>query len=158
MNRTKRVSDYSAVKLFASAHLKQFKKVSTIAPVWNDSLKYPVLYAKHLRSKEFVKKFKKMFLRAQGVRYNCDIIYTSSKVTISYSSVVTVSVYYPQDASISVNYLPLQDPIDFILYICSSFGIWFGVSVLSCGGAVTDLVIKLRGKSTINKLNDKIKR
>ena len=136
------------------AVLKKFEKVSTLVPVYDKSLKYPVLSAKHLRNDEFVAKYKRIHDKVfSGSSQTCDTYYTSSRVTITYGSVTMVSVYYPHDANISVNYFPLQDPIDFLLYISSSFGIWIGVSVLSFCGAINDLLIKFKGKVTKKEIN-----
>ena len=99
--------------------LKMFQKVSTLTPLYDNSLKFPVLSAKHLRNETFVAEYQKIFGKPEKLSYACTVDYTSSKVTISHGSVVTVSVFFPQDASINVNYFPLQDSIDFILYICS---------------------------------------
>lgn len=44
-----------------------------------------------------------------------------------------MSVYWPQDPRVSINSVPIYDSIDYVLYICSTFGMWFGISVLSVG-------------------------
>ena len=120
--------------LLHAAVLNLFQKVSTLGPVYDNALKFPVLSAKHLRNKEFLQQYKLVLGEIHGrSKRSCETYYTTSKVTKSYGQGVTVSVYYPDDASIFVKFFPLQDPIDFILYICSSFGIWIGVSVLSFG-------------------------
>ena len=124
--------------------MNKFRKVTTLSPLFDNSLKLPVISAKHLMNETFVAEYRALFGDRKDAPKQCDLHYTSSKVTISYGSVVTISVYFPQDASTTVNHLPLQDPIDFILYICSTFGIWLGVSVLSVGGAIKNLFLKLK--------------
>lgn len=42
-----------------------------------------------------------------------------------------IGVYWPQDYFIRIDHVEDQLLIDFIVYICSSIGIWFGLSFCS---------------------------
>ena len=54
----------------------------------------------------------------------CNVDYYVTKLSPSYGSSVTLNVYWPQDSHIVIRHVPIYDLIDYLLYICSSFGIW----------------------------------
>ena len=44
----------------------------------------------------------------------CNLDYYVTKISTSYGSDLTVTVYWPQDSQVSTKFLPTYDPIDFI--------------------------------------------
>ena len=69
------------------------------------------------------------------------------------------AVYWPIEETTTLTYVPQQDLIDYIVYVCSSIGIWFGLSLYS---AVNYILQRFRTRTThdqvqvntINKLGE----
>lgn len=128
----------------------EMNKVLTFSPIFDETLQFPLLTAKHLRNDSFRANFMKLLEKCNVADTTCNLDYYVTKVSTSYGSDLTVTLYWPQDSQVSMKFLPTYDPIDFILYICSSFGIWLGVSVLSIGQDSKILVEKLLNRKLPN--------
>ena len=84
----------------------------------------------------------------------CHAHHYVSTQEVEYGSDVAVGVYWPNGYFINVNYVEDQLLIDYIVYVCSSIGIWFGLSFVSLIGAIEKCFAKplKRGHSNVLKI------
>ena len=73
---------------------------------------------------------------------DCYLEYFVSKNSINVDENLVIDVFWPQDSRSAMKHTPVYDMIDFLLYVCSSFGIWFGISVWSIGKSASLLCSK----------------
>lgn len=55
----------------------------------------------------------------------------ASKQVVSHTNNVRIGVYWPEEYFIVINHVEEQLLIDYIVCVCSSIGIWFGLSFCS---------------------------
>lgn len=81
----------------------------------------------------------------------CKSHYYVSRTMIGSGKQMKVGIFWPEDNSITVNHIADQALIDYIIYICSSIGIWFGLSFCS----LIDLFngVKKKGGETKSDIN-----
>lgn len=53
-----------------------------------------------------------------------------------------ISIFWPLDAMTHINHFPRYNTTDYIIYVSSSIGIWFGLSVFTLSNMLKDLVVK----------------
>lgn len=126
----------------------EMNRVLTFSPIFDETLQFPLLTAKYFRNDSIRANFVKSLEAHVVDDMTCNTDYYVTKIGSSYGSDLTVTVYWPQDSQVSMKFLPTYDPIDFILYICSSFGIWLEISVLSLGQNSEILVEKLLNRKS----------
>lgn len=118
-----------------------FGRIHTFYPISeSENMKYKMISSQILSDQTFLKSFNEIYKKYNKTLYDCHLQYLVSKFTLSFGTEVTVDVYWPQDSDILMNYVPVYDLIDYLLYVCSSFGIWFGLSVLSVSDSVISLL------------------
>ena len=104
---------------------------------------YPIITSKHFRNDSFRNEFTKILAETVINRLSCAVDYYVSRIETSYGSSIGINVYWPRDSHVYIQHVPSQDPIDFLLYLCSSFGIWLGVSILSISHGLIHLIVNL---------------
>lgn len=108
-------------------------------------IKYPLITTFTLRNNH---SFKEQFSRSANKRsflnavYGCHIKYYISKMSVDKSAAMSVSVTWPQGYDIHVQFLPVQELVDLLLYISSSINIWYGLSALSLLIGIRDVITK----------------
>lgn len=127
--------------------IEKLGRAHTFHPVENDKLDYPIITALSLRNRTFLGKFNAIYGKYNRTRLDCNLKYYITKIGMSFGPSVTISVYWPQDPLVWIDHVPVYDLIDYILYVCSSFGIWFGISVLSVGEVINSLIARLKPKA-----------
>ena len=120
--------------------MKVLHRVNTFYPVKNHTLKYQMVNAHTLQNDTFLEEYNEIFKKYNVTYTDCFLSYYVSKVSISFGDMVTIGVFWPQDSRIKMEQVPNIELIDFLLYVCSSFGIWIGVSVLSIGQAINSII------------------
>lgn len=114
----------------------------------------PVEFRNQTINNQFVKLFAKY--RRNGSKY-CYLKYNIPVTRIESDNRVTVAVNWSQDNEVVTSTVPDQLFIDFLIYVCSSVGIWMGLSVFSvidmfCDKFASQLHLKhdVKKKITIN--------
>ena len=105
---------------------------------------YRMITAKQFGNESFLNEFNEIFKKYNQTYSDCNLEYYVSKYSMSFGGTVTLSVYWPQDYRTEMKHVPMNDFIDFLLYVCSSFGIWLGMSVLSIGEFVNSIISYFR--------------
>ena len=59
----------------------------------------------------------------------------------------TIYVHWPQDKKISAIYVPLSETIDYVIYIGSCIGNWFGLSAISIIDIVPSVIKRLKSNT-----------
>lgn len=63
------------------------------------------------------------------------------------------SIFWPASETLLIVYVPDQDLIDYIVYVCSCIGIWFGLSFYSTYDGILHLQNFIRRKSNTNNIH-----
>ena len=61
----------------------------------------------------------------------CKFVYNVPQTMSQEGEKIGIVLNWPQDSGIEVDSVPNQETIDFLIYILSSIGIWFGLSIFS---------------------------
>ena len=133
--------------------MKVLHRVNTFYPVKNHTLKHQMVNAHALRNDIFLEEYNEIFKKYNVSYLDCFLSYYVSKVSISFGDMVTVGVFWPQDSRIKMEQVPNIELIDFLLYVCSSFGIWIGVSVLSIGQTINGIIGWYSGRKNSTEEN-----
>lgn len=104
---------------------------------------YPIITSKNFRNESFLNEFTNILAETVTNKFSCTFNYYVSRIGTSYSSSIGINVYWPRDSHVHIQHVPLQDPIDFLLYLFSSFGIWLDVSILSMSHGLIHLIVNL---------------
>ena len=110
--------------------IQKFSLVDTLAPIFT-SYDYPMITRTKLRNETFVDLFRREAEKAENPPCPCKFEYIVTRVYAYQANYPMVSVYWPQDSRNDIRYFPSFPATDYIIYVCSSIGIWFGLSVLS---------------------------
>lgn len=113
--------------------IKDLNLVDTFVPVF-DSYPLPILGPEYLINSSITSRVNKIIESINGADpppNTCFMHYYISRQTVGYSGNIAIGVYWPEDTFTSVTHVEDQGLIDFIVYICSSIGIWFGLSFWS---------------------------
>lgn len=73
----------------------------------------------------------------------CFFKYNIAKTRLEEDERLTIALNWPQSYGPITVRIPDQKIIDFIIYVCSSIGIWLGLSALSIGKNVCNNIIKM---------------
>lgn len=123
--------------------INKFGKVHTMTPVFHSDKnlsKYNILSTKFLRDRNVSNYFNNIMEPIERAFNVCYIEYHVTR-TVAHSTVQPkLSVFWPQDPKIDIRNLPEFDLTDFIVYVCSSIGIWFGLSAYSIFDSMDNLM------------------
>lgn len=132
--------------------------IDTFYPVEESTLELKPLFAIYLRNKTFLEHFNYIFKNYNRTYLDCHIKFYVSKISIAKATNMAVSVFWQQEPKLRIKYIPIYGMIDYALYVCSSFGIWFGVSVLSIGGYINTLILHRKRSKSVKKIFEPDKR
>ena len=118
------------LKSIREKFIQKFSLVDTLAPIFTP-YDYPMITRTNLRNKTFVNLFRPEAEKAENPPCSCTFEYIVTRIYAYQNSVPKVSVYWPQDSRNDIHYFPSFSATDYVIYVCSSIGIWFGLSVLS---------------------------
>ena len=122
--------------------IDQLKHVDTFLPVY-EPLSYPLLGPESFANRSIYKAFDDIRNSVKRPPPTCDSLYYISKLSVGKSNLIAISVLWPEDYTISVQHIEDQGLIDYVVYVCSSIGIWFGLSFCS----LIDVCNKLQSKA-----------
>lgn len=137
--------------------IKKFGSIVPWIPIYNETIKAKVPSELNFRNETFVNQINSV-LREQFKIGKSSCInrftLTNTRLSPSMRPGPVVAVFWPSSEAIDVTHVPDQELIDFIIYICSCIGIWFGLSVFS----VYDLFLTaLRLKGNNENRNESVK-
>ena len=122
------------------ATMAELGHVHTLGHV-HDRYKLPILSSNSFRNKSIDSRFKKLFKARTHLMYRiCHLEYNLPKTSIEKYERTSLVVYWPQDPGIDIFKVADQLLIDFIIYVCSSIGVWLGLSVFSVLNIITSFV------------------
>ena len=110
--------------------IQKFSLVDTLAPIFTP-YDYPVITGSRLRNETFVNLFRREAENAENPPCRCKLEYMVTRANAYQANYSWVNVYWPQESKNDIRYFPSFSATDYIIYVCSSIGIWFGLSVLS---------------------------
>lgn len=142
---------------------KAFNRIHTMSPLYEDELHHSqaknrivtTLMIRNLirnRNTSYSDKVKKIERSFNA----CEVQYHVTRSTAHRSADPLVSIYWPQDPQIEITTKPEWMLLDYIVYVCSSVGIWFGLSALTIFDSINQIFYP--GTKTRNILNEDIKK
>lgn len=121
--------------------MKEMKHVHTFDHVYRH-YDYPIITPEKLKNISFHNQFMKLkSTMTKDVINNCELTYNIPESIEESGENIRISINWPQNSGIKVDFIPDQDTIDLIIYILSSIGIWFGLSMFSILSLIEGIVI-----------------
>lgn len=134
------------LRLLNNASMEAMKYVHTLEHVY-EPYKYPIFDSDTLRHPIIGPKFLDLNSRNKQHDFvSCWFEYTVPKIVFNALNRVLVHVNWPQDPGIAIFTVADYAVIDYLIYICSSIGIWLGLSAYS--------ILDLIGHSVANHRTD----
>lgn len=106
-------------------------KVLTMSPLYDKLMTNKIISASSLKNGTFHGTVIEALESIEESFAVCYLKYHVSKTVAYRSDSSTVSVHWPQDPEIKTDANPLFDTTEYIVYVCSCIGIWFGLSAYS---------------------------
>ena len=92
----------------------------------------------------------------KDVIINCELTYNIPESIHESGENIRISINWPQNSGIKVEFISDQDKIDLIIYILSSIGIWFGLSMFSILSLIEKMIMnRLHVKNNISESNNR---
>lgn len=110
--------------------IQKLKHIDSFTAIYKTS-SYPLLEMSSLTNKTQLKILNGIIENEEISPLFCHDNYYVSRQTIGSGDYVTIGVNWPEDYFTEIDHSPGQLLIDYIVYICSSIGIWFGFSFCS---------------------------
>lgn len=114
----------------------------------NKNYNYPQLGMKSFLNDTILSKVNEILLNTTLEPNFCYNNYYVSRLTVSTSDSILLGVYWPEDYFTRIVHVEDQLLIDFVVYICSSIGIWFGLSFCSLSTLVERFLVQNRTNGT----------
>lgn len=94
---------------------------------------YTMVSPEQFRNETFLMEFNRLIEDQRNAFGNpaCDFTLLISSSVYSEGQLLSISVYWPRDPSIAIAYEPEQEINEFLIYVCSVIGIWYGLSMMS---------------------------
>lgn len=103
---------------------------------------YPLLGMKSFLNETILSKVNDILSKTRLEPHFCYNHYYVSRLTVGISDSILLGVYWPEDYFTRIEHVKDQLLIDFVVYICSSIGIWFGLSFCSLSTLVETFLVK----------------
>ena len=115
--------------------------ISPFAPIYNHSSRYKVLHHESFKHKNISDLVITIMEKQSKYKHTCTIKFVDTTAELLNVDKSYVALYWPQNEMLSLMYVPDQELIDYVVYIGSCIGIWFGLSAYSFHDLITLLVI-----------------
>lgn len=123
----------SAVEYFLSRaneiSMKEYKIATPFVPIYDSNSNSRILFPYDYLNNTITNTISNLV--EYDWQTSCFCKYFSTRITIRNVNRLSASVYWPFGEMLSFTYVPVQDLIDYIVYVCSCVGIWFGLSAYS---------------------------
>ena len=133
--------------------LKEIDRVITQPHIYREHLENKFLSTSELRNQSISGKLNAIIDQHKLQHSDCDVMYYLSKMDVTKGRRVSIGINWPQDSEIIIKHVPQQELTDLILYVCSSFGIWFGLSVMTLFRYLQRLISFAKDKTANNELS-----
>ena len=110
---------------------QSLKLIPTFSHVYGRH-KYPYLSPYHVRNSTIAAQLKVIINSFHVEDPECFIKYYVTDMKTILGTNVKVSLIWPQDVSLSIDYQADKILIDLIIYISSCVGLWFGITLIHC--------------------------
>lgn len=110
---------------------QSLKLIPTFSHVY-ERHKYPYLSPYHVRNSTIAAQLKGIINSFHIEDPECFIKYFVTDMKTILSTNVKVSLIWPQDVSLSIDYQADKVLIDLVIYISSCVGLWFGITLIHC--------------------------
>ena len=157
----KKIPNYHTVRGYQLDQLnklvmKEMKHVHTFDHVYRN-YDYPIITPEKLKNVSFHNQFMKLKSTiTKNVIKNCELTYNIPESIEESGHNIRISINWPQNSGIKVDFIPDQDKIDLIIYILSSIGIWFGLSMFSILSLVEKMIMnRFHMKNNISQSNNR---
>ena len=125
------------MSLLNNRTMDRLNRVTTFMQLW-EPLNYPMVSPSNFRDKVFLKEFNQI-IKNQTDEYGRPACYFSLLISSSgyhEGPKLSISVYWPRDPRIEILYQPEQEMNEFLIYVCSVIGIWYGLSMMSVSDGI----------------------
>lgn len=124
------VGEYQIEQL-TNLTIERLQHVPTLGHVYQKH-QYPMITDRKLMNETFHDEFIRLKTSIFTRRWpNCALIYNVPHTITEEGDAISISINWPQQSATKVQFVPDQESIDFIVYVLSSVGIWFGLSMFS---------------------------
>ena len=127
--------------------MDKLNRVIPFLPTYNESLNKNMYSNPDFQNRTIIESLNQM-MDSKTAPNECVTKYFITKSTPSFSDTLTVAVYWPQDETITFKYIPQSEIIDYVIYIGSCVGMWFGLSALSIVDGVSFISKSLKYRMT----------
>jgi hypothetical protein len=120
--------EFDCINNLTLAHMNRamFATINT-----NQSSTAGIITVEHLRNPSIASRLKKFQRKCQLKFDACDLSFTYSKAYLIPNPDLAVSLYVPSDPIIQIDHVARMILVEFLIYLCSSFGSWFGLSIFA---------------------------
>lgn len=116
--------------------IKNYNMITPFVPTYDSSLNSYIPSSIDFKNKTFVSIMNNLLQHKLNMSV-CKANFFTTYIVLKSDKKLTVSVFWPYSETLQFKHIPDQELIDFIVYICSCIGIWFGLSAYSmCGGVL----------------------
>ena len=115
---------------------KRYQFVTPFRPIYNHSMQDRMMLDIHFRDNKTMRTEVNSLSQKYGNLKGCITKFVDTTAELLDERRPYVAVYWPQDEKLSVRYVPDQELIDYIVYIGSCIGVWFGLSVFSVNDGI----------------------
>lgn len=138
----KSIGDYQLQKL-SNLTIKHLKYVHPLNFIYeNHSLPLISPYKLYF-NESFHKKFSELEkISRKGKNTNCDVLFHITNSFERTGSDMRIDVSWPKETGVHVINIPSYESIDYMIYVLSSIGIWFGLSIFSITSWTQNFTIK----------------
>ena len=133
------------------AVVKEFDAMTPFVPIHDRTLKYKLLQDLQFQNGTIIKRVNSLSEKYGNLR-GCVTAFVDTTAELLDERRPYVAVYWPQDEKLSIIYVPDQELIDFVVYIGSCIGVWFGLSAYSVHDGIR-FVWRLQKRQKNNSTN-----
>lgn len=152
-----RVQENWRWSLISQETMQQLKRVLTAAFVYKQ-LRYPMLTVTDLENQTIAQTFQAIVDRKRDLgRETCHYKFFLQFSSLDHGYHTSFSVFWPTHLNFAVSHVPQQQIIDLIVYIFSTVGFWFGVSVFSVFYGAQSVVVRTFSNKSVNIENFRTK-
>lgn len=121
---------------------KHFHRVVPFVQTYENST-YKLILESDFHDQNFLKKFKSILDHVKPLR-GCLVKMFLSRYDVFDNSepwgTFLITVGWPRSIKVYIIFTPKQDLIEYIIYVCSIAGIWFGLSILSIFSSIQKFI------------------
>lgn len=141
--------------------LREMNRVMFALHIYNSNLTAKVITVPDLSNPVISSKLSKYTKLCKVKHDPCITSFTFSKVSLYPSEFLSSELLVPSDPIITIRHVPRMIAVEYLVYLCSSFGTWFGISIfasLSLSSATGFSLIYRLSRKKRTKFSSKMRR